>query len=300
MTKKAALVFTLLFSFCLQGQAKEISTLKEKIESIADSRDALVGVAITGMKGEDTLSIYGQKHFPMQSVFKYHIALVVLSEVDKGNLSLDQKIKINKSELLPGLWSPIREKYPQGGTLTLEEIINYTVALSDNVGCDVLIRLLGEPQDVERYFSRLGFVDFEVKINEETMQSNWDMQFLNWTTPEEANRILAAFYENKSRLLSKESYDVIWNIMKGTKTGKNRLRGQLPDGTVVAHKTGWSGTHKTTGITAAVNNIGIVFLPNGEHFYISVFVTDSKEDFKTNEKIISDIAKAAWDYFLDK
>ena len=88
--------------------------------------------------------------------------------------------------------------------------------------------------------------------------------------------------------------------MKGTKTGKNRLRGQLPQGTVVAHKTGWSGRHKETGITAAVNNVGIVFLPNGKYFTISVFVTDSKEDFETNEKIVADIAKAAWDYFLVK
>ncbi len=88
--------------------------------------------------------------------------------------------------------------------------------------------------------------------------------------------------------------------MKGTKTGKNRLRGQLPKETIVAHKTGWSGKHKGTGITAAVNNIGIVFLPNREHFAISVFVTESKEDFKTNEKIISDISKVAWDYFVEK
>ena len=85
--------------------------------------------------------------------------------------------------------------------------------------------------------------------------------------------------------------------MRENETGKNRLKGQLPEGTVVAHKTGSSGTNKTTGITAAVNDIGIVFLPNGEHFFISVFVSNSKEDFDTNEKIIADISKAAWDYF---
>jgi hypothetical protein len=72
---------------------------------------------------------------------------------------------------------------------------------------------------------------------------------------------------------------------------------QWPESAVVAHKTGWSGTDKATGITAAVNDIGIVFLPDGRHFFISVFVTDSKEDIKTNERIIADIAKAAWDSF---
>ncbi len=86
--------------------------------------------------------------------------------------------------------------------------------------------------------------------------------------------------------------------MKGTKTGNNRLRGQLPEETIVAHKTGWSGKYKEIGITAAVNNIGIVFMPNGKYFIISVFVTESKEEIETNEKIISDIYKVTWDYFM--
>ena len=88
--------------------------------------------------------------------------------------------------------------------------------------------------------------------------------------------------------------------MKETKTGKNRLRGQLPQETIVAHKTGWSGKHKETGITAAVNNIGLIFLPNGEYFTISVFITESLENFETNEKVIADISRAAWDYFINK
>ena len=298
--KKTIIVFFLFLIVLTKGYSQEIETLRQKIDSIINTKSAIVGVAINGIKTNDTLSINGQRHYPMQSVFKFPIALTILSEVDKGNLSLDQKIEIKKNELLPGLWSPIRKKYPEGTTLTIAEIIEYTVGLSDNVGCDVLLKILGKPKVVEDYFLSLGFKDFAVRINEERMQDNWDLQFLNWTTPREANRILTTFYENKNGLLSKESYDFIWNIMKETKTGKNRLRGQLPEETIVAHKTGWSGKHKGTGITAAVNNIGIVFLPNGKHFAISVFVTESKEDYKTNEKIISDISKVAWDYFVDK
>nr|WP_298998303.1 class A beta-lactamase, subclass A2 [uncultured Allomuricauda sp.] len=300
MLKKTPVIFFLIVMVFKNGYSQEIEILRQKIDSIISTKTAIVGVAVNGIETNDTLSINGQRHYPMQSVFKFPIALTILSEVDKGNLSLDQKIEIKKNELLPGLWSPIREKFPEGATLTLAEIMEYTVALSDNVGCDILLKLLGKPQVVENYFSSLGFKDFAVKINEETMQNNWDLQFLNWTTPKEANRILAIFYENNNGLLSKESYDFIWEIMKSTKTGKNRLRGQLPEETIVAHKTGWSGKKKETGITAAVNNVGIVFLPNGKHYTISVFVTESKEDFKTNEKIISDISKLAWDYFIDE
>jgi len=300
MLKKTPIICFLFSIVFIKGYSQEIETLRQKLDGIIRTKKAVVGVSINGTTINDTLSIHGQRHFPMQSVFKFPIALTVLSEIDKGTLSLNQKVDIKKSELLPGLWSPIRNKYPEGASLTIAQIMEYMVALSDNVGCDVLLKLLGGPQVVQNYFSSLGFEDFAVKINEETMQNNWELQFLNWTTPKEANKILSTFYENKNDLISKESHDFIWNVMKGTKTGKGRLRGQLPKETIVAHKTGWSGKHKETGITAAVNNIGIIFLPNGEHFTISVFITESKEDFETNEKIISDIAKATWDYFMGK
>ncbi|MEM6320094.1 MAG: class A beta-lactamase, subclass A2 [Bacteroidota bacterium] len=300
ITKNTFVTFLTFLLILTNGYAQEIATLRQKIGDIISSKNAVVGVAINGIDAKDTLSINGEHRFPMQSVFKFPIALTILAEVDKGNLSLDQKINIQKSELLPGLWSPIRKKYPEGATLTLAEILKYTVALSDNVGCDVLLKLLGEPQAVERHFAALSFNNFAVKINEEVMQNNWEMQFLNWTTPKEANNILTTFYENANHLLSKKSYDFIWDIMKGTKTGKNRLRGQLPKETVVAHKTGWSGKNKETGVTAAVNNIGIVILPNGDYFAISVFITESTENLETNERIIADISKVAWDYFMAK
>jgi beta-lactamase class A/beta-lactamase class A VEB len=296
--KKTLLPFVILCTLTIQSYSQHKVILRKKIDSLIQNKKAVVGVAINGLNIQDSISINGDKHFPMQSVFKFPIALTVLSEVDKGNLSLDQEIEITKNDLLPGLWSPIQEKHPNGTVLTLAEIIEYTVSLSDNVGCDVLLKLLGGPEVVENYFFSLGFKDFAVKINEETMQNNWELQFLNWTTPKEANKILVLFYENKNGLLSKESYDFIWKVMKNTKTGKNRIKGQLPKEISVAHKTGWSGKHKETGITAAVNDIGIVFFPNGNHYTISVFITASLESLETNEKIIADISKAAWDYFV--
>lgn len=55
--------------------------------------------------------------------------------------------------------------------MKISEILEYTVSLSDNVGCDVLLRLIGGPQVVENYIVEKGFKDFSVKINEEVIQS---------------------------------------------------------------------------------------------------------------------------------
>ncbi len=289
----------ILFLFSI-NQVFAQTEFKRKIQQIVASKNAVVGVSINDNQGKEVLSINGKKRFPFQSVFKFHIGLAMLSEIDKGKFSLDQKIEIKKKDLLPDLYSPIRDEHPEGASLTIAEILQYTVSASDNVGCDVLLRILGGAEKVENYFAKNKFKDISIKINEETQQGNWDLQFKNWTTPKASNKVLSAFYDNKKKLLSKSSYDFIWKTMRETSTGVNRLKAQLPENTVVAHKTGSSGTNKQTGITAAVNDIGIVFLPNGKHFFISVFVTDSKENADTNEKIIADIGKAAWDYFVTK
>lgn len=291
-------VLLLLFLTSCKTQPEKTDKLRNEIEQILSNKNAVVGVSIIGNNGKDTLSLNGDRRFPMQSVFKFHIALAVLSEIDKGKLSLDQKIEIGKDELLPeDFWSPLRDENPNGGIFTIETLIQYSVSHSDNTACDVLIRLVGTPKTVEEYIKKSGINDIQITFNEEEMQAKWENMFQNWTTPKAASETLKLFYENKNNLLSKNSYDFFWKTNKETTTGKNRIRGRLPEGTVVAHKTGWSGTNKETGITAAVNNIGIVFLPNGEYFIISVFVSESKENFDTNEKIIADIAKATYDFY---
>jgi len=286
----------LLITSCQSSNNTDV--LRSKIEQIITDKNAIVGVSIIGNNGKDSVSLNGDWRFPMQSVFKFHIALAVLSEVDKGNLSLDQKIVISKDDLLPeDFWSPLRDENPNGGSFSIEKLIQYSVSQSDNIACDVLISLIGTPKKVEEYFKKNNIQDIQITFNEEDMQAKWENMFQNWTTPKAATETLKKFYENKNNLLSKSSYDFFWKTNKETTTGANRIKGQLPEGTIVAHKTGWSGTNKETGITAAVNNIGIVFLPNGEYFIISVFVTESKENFETNEKIISDIAKATYDFY---
>ena len=296
MIKTFSLTALLFVFISCQTSAQTTDSLRQKIEQIISAKNAIVGVAIIGNNGKDTLSINGNRHFPLQSVFKLHIALAVLSQIDQGKFSLNQKIKIEEKDLIPNLYSPIRDKYPNGTSLPISKILDYTVSQSDNVGCDLLLKLIGGPQLVEEYFINNNFKDVSIKINEEVQQANWDLQFENWTTPKAANVVLSKFYYNKTKLLSKQSYDFIWKTMKGTETGKARLKGQLPKRTIVAHKTGTSGANKE-GLTEAVNDIGIIFLPHGQHYFISVFVSKSTENNETNEKIISDISKVTWDYF---
>jgi beta-lactamase class A len=67
----------------------------------------------------------------------------------------------------------------------------------------------------------------------------------------------------------------------------------LPEGTVVAHKTGTSAT--VTGVTAATNDVGLVTLSNGQHIAIAVFVSDSQATDAIREEVIAKVAKVVWD-----
>jgi len=266
--------------------------LRQKLEEIVTTKKGDVGVAILNLENGDTISIHGNKHYPMLSVFKFHITLTVLNKVDKGEFSLQQKLFIKKSELLENTWSPFREKYPNGNIeITLQEALEWTVRMSDNNLCDILIRLVGGVEAINSFISNPSFV---IENNEAEMHQNWDAQFVNTITPKFSNQLLKDFFQKK--LLSAESTQFLYKTMAETSVGQNRIKGKLPANTEVAHRTGSSFTNEE-GLTGAINDIGIVKLPNGNHLIISIFVHNTTQKFKDGETIIADIAKATWDYY---
>ena len=272
--------------------------LKKQIEQILADKKAVVGISISGENGNDTLSINGNMHCPTQSAYKMHIGLAMLDKIDRGEFSLDQKIKISKDDLpVDAYWNPLGTDFPDGGDLTVAQLIQYCISHSDNTACDTLIGMVGSPKDVESYFKKNNIQDLQFAYNERTMQSKWENMFQNWITPNAAVQTLRLFYENKNGLLSNSSYNFFWQTMKETSTGVKRLKGLLPKGTVVAHKTGTSGT-TDAGLTSATNDWGIVFLPNGHYFMISVMVTESYESEETNERIIAEVCRVAYDNFF--
>lgn len=270
-----------------------VDPLQQKMSSIIDAQKANVGVSVMYLEDGRSVSVNGDKHYPMQSVYKFHLALAVLDQVDKGKLSLHQNILVKKSDLLTDTWSPLREKYPNGNvTLPLSEIIRVTVAESDNNGCDILFRLVGGTNVVHQYIARLGIKDCAIMDTEEELHKDEKAQFANWTTPKAANALMEKFY--KGQVLKKNTHAFLMKTMEGTVSGPNKIKGLLPSGAIVAHKTGNSGINKN-GVMTASNDIGIVTLPNGKKMLVSVFVSMSKDGEQKIDQIIAQLAKAAWE-----
>lgn len=280
-----------------QAFAQTTNDLRQQLNQIIAAKNATVGISIKSIEDKDTLSINGNLKAPLMSVFKFHIALTVLNKVDEGKLSLDQKFFIKKKDLHEDTWSPMREDFPEGNMyLTLDKLLRYTVSHSDNNGCDLLIDLVGGTKVIQKFINKQGIKDFVIKVNEQQMES-WKNLYVNTTTPLATTELLEKFY--KGEILKENTTKYLYQIMVETSRGLTWMKAGLPEGTELAHRTGMSGTNDNN-LRVAMNDIGIVKLPNGKHFILSVYLKEITESQEDTEKIIADIAKAAWDYFTKK
>jgi beta-lactamase class A len=268
--------------------------LRTQIEQIAKPVKGIVGVSIKNIETGDTLNYNGKARLVMHSVMKFPIALTVLHWVDTGKLQLNQLIHISKRDLVKDTWSPLRDKYPKGGDFPVSELLSYMISQSDNNACDILLKQLGGPKTVQDYLLQIGIRGIAVRTSETEMAASWELQYANWCKPVEITALFDQFY--KGKILAKPTTDSLYQMLLNTNTGPKRLKGLLPVGAIVAHKTGSSPT-SAEGLSPATNDAGIITLPNGKHLIISVFVCNSTNDEATREGTIAKIAKAAYDYY---
>ncbi|MBD2580615.1 class A beta-lactamase [Oscillatoria sp. FACHB-1406] len=266
-------------------------SLRDRIEQISQTARGKVGVAATVLETGESVTLNGNLPFPMQSVYKFPIAMAVLAEVDRGTLKLDQKIRLEASDIVRE--SVVLNEKSQGKEVSIAELLQYMVSESDSTACDALLRLVGGPQHVTEYLRDLGVNDVVVANTENEIQFGTEpgLQYRNSATPEAAVNLLRVFHEGQG--LSEASQALLLKWMVESPTGARRIKGLLPEGTVVAHKTGTSAT--VDGVTAATNDVGVVTLPNGKHLAIAVFVSDSTANGTIREETIAKIARAVWD-----
>jgi len=288
-------MFTTLLVMALLAQTS--ADLKPQFEQIARDAKGSLGLAAIVVRTGEAVEFHGDRDFPMQSVYKFPIGMAVLSDVDQGKLRLEQIVKITPADMVPAaLHSPVRDAHPGGGDLTIQELLRFMVSESDGTASDVLLGLTGGPERVTAYLRGLGVDDVTIATSEAEMAKDNRAQYRNKATPHGMAQLLRVFQNGRG--LSPASRALLMEFMTKTETGPARIKGLLPAGTVVAHKTGTSGTVK--GVTAATNDAGLVTLPNGEKMAIAVFVSDSKGDEPARERAIASATRIAWDWFSSR
>jgi beta-lactamase class A len=269
------------------------TALQCQIRDMAADAHGQIAVACALPDSQLNCDLDAHAHPPMQSVFKFPLAVTALHLVEEGKFSLDQPLRFLPSDrILPHTHSPLQDKYPDGNVdIPLRELLRLDISDSDNVAADIVLRTIGGPAIVDDYVGSLGVHGFHLEDDEQGLTRGVAVQYRNWFEPAGAVELLRRISDDSP--LTAEHTRMLFEWMQNASSGTKRIKGELPAGTIVMHKTGTSGTRD--GVTFATNDVALVTLPDGRRLAIAIFVTDSKADDDTRDAVIARIAKAAYE-----
>jgi beta-lactamase class A len=289
-----------------------------------------LGVAVLNAATGERFSWHGSERFPLQSVFKLPLAIAILTRVDVGDIRMDEMLRVRPIDVRPGMPGGLADELPAlGAEKSVEDLLERSLVTSDNTATDVLLERLGGPQRVNERMGALGFFGIDVSRSEAELlmdfrgvsptppRDAWTyarLQELSRTPPEVRTRALAAaladprdtatpetmaellLHVHQRDLLKPASAAWLVDALGRVKTGKNRIRGLLPEGTPVAHKTGSSDT--TDSVSQATNDAGIVTLPASPGPVVMVFFLKGSHAIEAaRDHAIAVSARAVFDHY---
>ena len=302
--------------------ADPVLDLEAKLHAIALEAGGTLGVKVVHLESGRAAGLNALGRFPMASVFKLPIAVVVLAKVDSGELTLDQQVEVRPGELRRT--GPKVDSWKPGSSVPLGRLLDAMMTTSDNSACDVFLRLLGGPRAVDAWLDAHGYPEIDVSWSELMMAATasgvadlvkdgacdhacldglvakvpkerraaagraFERDPRNTASPEDLARLLVAL--KRGELLSARSTEALLALMRRNTTGDRRLRALLPTGTPVWDKTGT--------MDRSANDAGLVELPDGKGTLVVVaLVKSSERPSDAREQAIAKVAKAAFDAF---
>lgn len=323
MSRLVAFAALALFAFASPATAAGPASVQAEIAHISRGIDGVVGVAAWRLDGKGPrILVNADQQFPMASTFKVPIAATVLSQVDKGRLKLDQLVPVDPNMMVESEGLAETFHHP-GVSVSVENLLELMLTVSDNTATDTLEKLVGGPAVVTQWVRGQGITGLRVdrdtaglirdfyglppgpsfpdslaaglKANPslEEKGDKPDPKFDNdpqdTSTPAAMAQLLERIYTGKA--LSPASTNLLREIQERNTTGKARIRARLPEGTVVAEKTGTIG--------GSVNNVGVITLPGSAgKLIVAVFIKASSKPVEDRERVIADISRALYDYYL--
>ena len=260
-------VFLGLLAFALQpaqaASSPNLLTLEQQLRALVGSQTSDVGVAALDLTSGETVSINGDTAFPMASTVKVAVAAVYLSQVDHGRRSLNDTISgVSASSLMARM-----------------------MIHSDNHATDMLIRDLGGPKAIQDWIKFHGLDHLRMDRNIARLLADkrdlWD--YRDSSTPLAMVDLLRRL--DKGNVLTPESRSYLMDLMGRCETGKNRIRGMLPWGTKVEHKTGT--------LNGYTSDVGYITLSNGHRVAVAMFARGGTDRPNT----IAQAARAIYDGF---
>ena len=325
MKRNMALFFIVIASSFIAVQpafAEEhnFQDISQKLEKLSEGLVGRIGVAAQEIGSGASITVNGDEAFAMASTYKVAIAVTLLDRVDKGQIKLSDLIDLPQEEMVVGT-NAIAESYVHPGVqFSVANLIEVMITESDNTATDFCLELAGGPEAVTKKLRSLGITDLRVdratseilrdfyglpdkaffpvvtkaiaddptlllKMTQPNMEFEKDPR--DQSTPKAMLQLLLAIDSGKG--LSVKSRDFLLATMSRTCTGTGRLRGLLPKGTPVAHKTGTIG--------GVANDVGFITLPDGRRFAIVVYTKSSTTPAADQDRAIAEVSRTLYDFY---
>jgi beta-lactamase class A len=301
------------------------TALEARLRAMVSRMPARCGLEARYLGNGAIARVNADSLIPLLSVVKLPVALVVLDGVDRGRWSLSTPITLLPGDMHPRGW--LGDRYPRGGgPVALRRLLVEMLTRSDNSAADVLMRLVGGPHEVTQWLERRGLRDVRVDRTERALGNDWyglapgaDTMGSAEDIREIRSRVPDAVHDSAARamlldprdtgtaegcvqllerlwrgdLLSVAMTDTLKSILARCKTAPHRLPALLPKGTPVAHKTGTGGI--SAGVAVAINDVGVIRLPNGGEVAIAVLVGEPRGPISRAERLIARVARTVFD-----
>ncbi len=296
--------------------------LQQDIARIARGFNGISGISIVSLDDGWSVESNAGRLFPQQSCSKLWVAITAMDAVDKGRISLDDKVSLGRDDLTL-FHQPLRDKILGGGhTTTLGALLFDAITESDNTANDKLMRSVGGPDAVRDTIVKKGLGAIRFYNGERSLQSK--IAGLTWS---QSYSIGDAFYKarsalpmsvrrasferyiadpydgasahavatalarlKKGELLSAGSTQRLLGIMGRTRTGGLRVRAALAPGWDWNHKTGTG--QELQGRIAGINDIGLLTAPDGKVYAMAIMTIPSNNASGGAQELMRNVTKA--------
>ncbi len=284
---------TALAGLGLTGCSREFKTIAgfvERMTAIEQRLGGRLGVCVLTGSGnaKGSLTSMQDERFAHCSTFKWLLATQVLQMVDQGKIKLDKAIAYSRADLLD--YAPVTTKNVAKGRMTLGELCEAAVELSDNTAANLLLAQVGGPAGLTAFARSLGDQVTRFDRTEPDLNSNKDKDPRDTTTPAAMAGLLKTVYTGT--VLTADSLAQLKTWMVGCQTGLKEIRAGVPAGWTVADKTGRGN--------GAVNDVAVVWPKDKDGkdkspVFLAIYTTGGTLDDDGRNQIIADTTRLVFD-----
>jgi beta-lactamase class A len=240
--------------------------IDDRIQALERRHDAQIGLLGIDLNTGRSVAHRAQDSFAMCSTFKCYASARVLQMVQQGELALEQTVLVDPAAIVAN--SP-RTQQRAGADMTLAELCQAALQVSDNTAGNLLLKTIGGPPAITAFARSIG--------DDRTRLDRWETE-LNSAVPGDPRdtstpEALGGGFRQvlTGEALGAEQRRQLEEWMRANETSS--MRSVLPAGWTTADKTG-SGDYGST------NDVGIAYGPNGQRVLLAIMTRARADDPK--------------------